>query len=109
MVSATTSGRVISISLTEATALASVGGAAIVDTSLGTYLVAKTGESAYTALIATCTHEGSPITAYNGSRFVCLTHGSQYTTTGTVAVGPATRSLSSYPTQVNGTTLTITV
>ncbi len=108
-VPATVSGRVVSIALDTATALSSIGSAAMAQTSLGTYLVAHTGQDTYTALNSTCTHENFPVSAYSAGRFVCLNHGSQFTTSGSVAVGPANRALTRFTTQVNGTTLTFTV
>lgn len=108
-VSATLAGRVVSISLDAASALTAVGSAAIAQTSLGSFLVAHTGQDTYTALSATCTHEARTVTGFSNGRFVCLNHGSQFTTSGAVAVGPANRALVQYPTQVNGATLTFTV
>jgi cytochrome b6-f complex iron-sulfur subunit len=108
-VAATVTGRVVSIALDSATALSGVGSAAMVQTSLGRYLVAHTGQDTYTALNGTCTHEANPVTGYSGGRYVCIFHGSQFTTSGAVAVGPANRALTQYPTQVSGTTLTFTV
>ena len=71
--------------------LATVGGAAVVRTSLGNYLLARTGQDTFTALTAVCTHEMNQITNFTGSQFACTFHGSLYTTSGSVARGPATR------------------
>lgn len=105
---ATVSGRVVTINLEQATALAAVGSGALVETSLGMFLVARTGQSAFTALSATCTHEACTITGYGSSRFVCGCHGSTFTTSGAVVTGPATRALPSFPTQLTGNVLTFT-
>jgi cytochrome b6-f complex iron-sulfur subunit len=99
----------VSISLDSATALSAVGSAAFVQTALGGFLVAHTGQDTYTALSSNCTHEACVVNGFSGGRYVCPCHGSQFTTSGSVAVGPATRPLAQYPTQVNGTTLTFTV
>ncbi len=40
---------------------AAVGGAATVTASTGTYPVARTAQSAFTALTAVCTHEGCAV------------------------------------------------
>ena len=88
--------------------LATVGGAAVVRTSLGNYLLARTGQDTFTALTAVCTHEANQITNFTGSQFACTFHGSLYTTSGSVARGPATRPLTSYPTTFAGNTVTFT-
>ncbi|MEQ1756754.1 MAG: Rieske (2Fe-2S) protein [Vicinamibacterales bacterium] len=108
-VNATVAGRLVSIALDGAAALTPVGSAALVRTSLGAFLVAHTGQDTYTALNATCTHESNTVTGFADGRYVCTFHGSQFTTSGSVASGPANRALTQYPTQVSGTTLTFTV
>lgn len=108
-IGATVTGRTVAVALDTATALSTIGSAALVQTSLGTFLVAHTGPDAYTALSSTCTHEACVVTGFSGGRFQCPCHGSQYTTSGAVVNGPATRPLSQFSTQVDGTTLTFTV
>jgi cytochrome b6-f complex iron-sulfur subunit len=108
-VSASVSGRTVSVPIDSSSPLATVGSAAITQTSLGQFLVARTGQDSFTALTATCTHEGCTVSGFASSRFVCLCHGSQFTTSGTVAQGPATRSLQSYATQFASTVLTFSV
>lgn len=108
-VAATLAGRVVSVALDGATALSAVGSGAIAQTALGTFLVARTGQDTYTALSSTCTHEAFAVTGFSNGRFICPNHGSQFTTSGAVAVGPATRGLSQFPTQVSGNVLTFTV
>jgi Rieske Fe-S protein len=106
---ATVAGRVVSVTVDAASALASVGSAALVQTSLGTFLVAHPAVDTYTALTATCTHEGCGVTGFSGGRFVCPCHGSQYTTSGAVTTGPATRPLQQYTTQFTNGVLTFAV
>ena len=101
-------GRVVSVPI-DGSPLATVGGAAVVRTSLGNYLVARTAQESFTALTAVCTHEGNQVTNFTGSQFACTFHGSMFNTTGTVARGPATRPLTSYPTTFAGNTVTFTV
>ncbi|BCS31011.2 hypothetical protein TBR22_A02100 [Luteitalea sp. TBR-22] len=100
-------GRTVSVPLEGA--LATVGGAALVRTAIGNYLVARTGQDTATALTATCTHESNLITNFTGSQFACTFHGSLFTTSGSVARGPATRPLTSFPTTVAGNAVTFTV
>lgn len=94
---ATVTGRMITVPV-DGSALATVGGAALLRTPVGNYLVARTGQEAFTALTATCTHEGNVITNFTGSQFACTAHGSLFNTSGTVARGPANRPLTTYPT-----------
>ena len=107
-VSGTVSGRAVSVSIDSAGALASAGSAAILQTSLGTFLVARTAQDTFSVLSAICTHEGCTITGFSGNQFVCPCHGSQFTTSGGVVNGPATRSLSSFAAQFTGGVLTFT-
>jgi Rieske Fe-S protein len=89
--------------------VASVGSAAIVQTSLGAYLVSHTAQDTYIALTAVCTHEQCTVTGFDGAKYVCPCHGSQYSTNGTVLMGPAPRNLQQFPTAVNAGVLSFTV
>ena len=91
------------------TALAAVGGAALVRASSGTFLVARTTEDAFSALTAICTHENCTVTDVTGSSYVCPCHGSRYSQSGQVQNGPATRALRSFATRFAGDVLTITL
>lgn len=104
---ATVNGRTLTVPLEGP--LASVGGAALVRSAVGTFLVARTGQDTATALTATCTHESNTITNFTGSQFACTFHGSLFTTSGSVARGPATRPLTSFPTTVAGNAVSFTV
>lgn len=107
-VNATLSGRTVTVPL-DGSPLATVGGAAVVRTGLGNFLVARVGQDAVTALTAVCTHEMNQIGNYTGSQFACTFHGSLFTTAGTVARGPATRPLTSFPATLAGNVVTFTV
>ena len=107
-VSATVSGRTVSVAVGGTSPLASSGGMAMTQTSLGTFLLARTAATSATALTATCTHEGCTINGASGSQFVCPCHGSTFTTSGSVVKGPANRSLQQFTAQVDGDTLTFT-
>lgn len=106
--SGSVSGRTISVSLASGT-LATVGGLAITQTSLGNFLLARTGDSTVTALTAVCTHEGCTVANFSGSQFVCPCHGSTFNASGSVANGPANRALQSFPAQVANGAVTFTV
>lgn len=80
------------------TALADVGGAALVESNAGLFLLARTGASAFTAIDGVCTHEGCTITGADGAAYVCPCHGSRYSRNGQVLAGPARASLRPYST-----------
>ena len=108
-VTGTVSGRTVSVTVDAGSALAAVNSAAMVQTSLGTFLLARTAQDTFSALTAVCTHEGCSVTGFASNQFVCPCHGSRFTTTGSVATGPATRALQQYPTQFANSVLTFTV
>jgi Rieske Fe-S protein len=74
-------------------ALADVGGAVLVESTAGEFLVARTGAGAFSAVDAICSHESCTITGTDGTAYVCPCHGSRYSRTGRVLAGPATASL----------------
>ena len=106
-VSAAVSGRTVTVP-TAGNSLATVGGMAIIQTSLGNFLVTRTGATSASVLTATCTHEGCTVSNVSGSQFVCPCHGSTYSTSGTVVQGPANRPLQQFPAQATDTTVTFT-
>jgi cytochrome b6-f complex iron-sulfur subunit len=101
-------GGSIAISLDAASPLAAVGGAALVQTGAGNYLVARTAQDAFIALTAVCRHQGCTVSAYQNQVYQCPCHGSQYSTSGTVVMGPATSPLRQFATHFAGNVLTIT-
>jgi cytochrome b6-f complex iron-sulfur subunit len=90
-------------------ALASEGGAAVIESIAGVFLLARTSASSFTAIDATCTHEGCTVTNTDGEQYVCPCHGSRYTRSGQVVHGPAMASLRSYTTSFNDGVVTIAV
>jgi nitrite reductase/ring-hydroxylating ferredoxin subunit len=101
-VSSTVSGRTVSVSMAAGSPLASTGAMAITQTSIGTFLLTRTGPTSVSVLTATCTHEGCAVTGFSGSQFVCPCHGSTFSTSGAVVKGPANRPLTSFAAQVSG-------
>ena len=79
-------------------ALADVGGAVLVESTAGVFLIARTSASAFSAIDAVCTHEGCTITGADGDTYVCPCHGSRYNRSGQVLAGPAKASLRQYAT-----------
>jgi cytochrome b6-f complex iron-sulfur subunit len=89
--------------------LASAGGAALVQSSAGNFLVSRTAQDTFTALTAICTHEGCTVDRFASPVFVCPCHGSQYNTNGAVVMGPANNPLRQFTTRFANNVLTITL
>jgi cytochrome b6-f complex iron-sulfur subunit len=108
-VTASVANGVATVTVDASSPLATVGGAALVRTSVRDLLVARTAQDTFTALTATCTHEACTITGFQSSVFVCPCHGSRFNTAGGVVNGPATRALQTFPAAFAGTTLSLTL
>jgi cytochrome b6-f complex iron-sulfur subunit len=108
-INASVSGGTITLNVDAGSPLASVGSAALVQTSSGNFLVSHTAVDTFVALTAVCTHEGCTVSGFQSGRYVCPCHGSQFTTSGAVAQGPASSPLRQFATRLSGTTLTIAV
>jgi cytochrome b6-f complex iron-sulfur subunit len=89
--------------------LADVGGAALVESTAGVFLIARTSASTFSAIEAVCTHEGCTITGADGAAYVCPCHGSRYNRSGQVLAGPATSSLRQYATTFTDGVVTIAI
>jgi cytochrome b6-f complex iron-sulfur subunit len=71
-------------------------------------IVAQTLSGQFIAVAQKCTHEGSTIVFEgNNNRFYCPNHGSTYSTTGAVTLGPAPDALKKYNTALTGTNLRV--
>jgi cytochrome b6-f complex iron-sulfur subunit len=90
-------------------ALAETGGAVLVESVAGVFLLARTGDGAFTAIDAICSHESCTITGAEGTTYVCPCHGSRYSRSGQVLGGPATASLRRFATTVADGVVTITI
>jgi Rieske Fe-S protein len=90
-------------------ALATEGGAAVIESVAGVFLVARTSANGFTAIDATCTHEGCTVTNTDGDVYVCPCHGSRYTRGGQVVKGPAMASLRRYTTSFSDGVVTIAI
>lgn len=71
-------------------------------------IVARSMSGTYIAVQRSCTHESYGL-IYQGSanRFYCANHGATFSESGTVTNGPASRSLTTYHTQLTGNSLRI--
>ncbi|HEX2453936.1 MAG TPA: Rieske (2Fe-2S) protein [Vicinamibacterales bacterium] len=105
----TVSNGAVSVTVDASSALASVGGAALVQSSSGNFLVSRTGQDTFVALTAVCTHESCTITGFENQTYVCPCHGSRFNTSGGVVNGPATRSLRTFTTAFANNLLMITL
>lgn len=90
-------------------ALLTVGSSLVQSGVIVVRLAASDDPGSFTAVQVSCTHEGTSIN-YNqsGNNFVCPNHGSTFTTSGAVTVGPAASALKKFNIAVSGNILTIT-
>lgn len=88
-------------------ALATVGGAVLVESVAGVFLVSRTGDQSFIAVDAVCSHQSCTITGIDGTTYVCPCHGSRYDRNGRVVQGPATASLRQFPTAFASGVVTI--
>jgi cytochrome b6-f complex iron-sulfur subunit len=88
-------------------AVANVGGAGLVESTAGVFLLAQTSAGIFSAVEAVCTHEGCTITGASSTDYVCPCHGSRYTRSGQVVAGPARASLRQYRTTFTDGIVTI--
>jgi cytochrome b6-f complex iron-sulfur subunit len=77
-------------------ALADAGGAVLVESNAGVFLLSRAGGDAFTAVEAVCTHEGCTVNGAAGDIYVCPCHGSRYNRSGQVVNGPAKANLRRY-------------
>jgi Rieske Fe-S protein len=90
-------------------ALADVGGAVLVESTAGLFLLARMNASAFSAVDAVCSHESCTITGEDGATYVCPCHGSRYNRSGQVLAGPAKASLRQFATTFADGVVTIAV
>lgn len=107
IVNGTRANGVTTVTVDASSPLATVGNLAIVQTTTGLFLVARTGQDTFSALSAICTHQTCTISGYSGSTFICPCHGSEFDTAGRVVRGPAPAPLHQYATQFSNNVLTI--
>jgi len=106
-VNGTANGTMVQVQIDSTSPIATVGGAALVRSSAGLFLVARTGDQTFTALTSTCTHQTCTITGFDGTDYVCPCHGSRFATSGRVVNGPAPAPLRTFNTAFANNVLTI--
>ena len=94
----------LDLTLPANSSLGSVGGYVYT----GGIIVAKTTAGDFIAVSQLCTHQGATV-RYEGAnqRFYCASHGSTFSNTGAVTVGPATTALKQYNTSLSGNILSV--
>lgn len=107
--SSTPGGGVANFTLDLNTNLTTVGSSIVQSGVIVVRLASGNTPSSFTAVQVACTHEGTAIN-YNASagKFICPNHGSTFTTTGMVTLGPATSPLKQYNINITGNTMTVT-
>jgi cytochrome b6-f complex iron-sulfur subunit len=109
VINGSVSGNTVVVQIDSASPLAAVGGAAMVRSAGGSFLVARTAQETFTALTSTCTHEACTITGFDNTNYICPCHGSKFTTAGRVLNGPANAPLRTFATQFTNNVLTISI
>lgn len=101
----------VTFNIDTASPLNKVGGSVVVDSTAGKIIIARTGDAAFIAFSAKCTHKGA-IVEYDaaGKRFVCPKHGSKFdAANGNVTDGPAGTKLQSFKAAGTASSVTVTV
>jgi cytochrome b6-f complex iron-sulfur subunit len=99
----------VTVTVAANSSLAAVGGAALVNSSAGAFLVAHVGQDTFNAMTAVCTHQQCTVSEFGNSTFQCPCHGSQFSTTGSVVRGPASQPLRRFNTSFANNVLTISL
>lgn len=108
-VNGTVSGRSVTVTAVAGGALGTNGSAALIQTSIGSFVAIRIADNSANVFTAVCTHQQCTVSGFQNSRFVCPCHGSQFTTGGSVASGPATSALQQFQSQFVNGVLTFTV
>ncbi|RYD87962.1 MAG: Rieske (2Fe-2S) protein, partial [Sphingobacteriales bacterium] len=100
------SGSLFSVNL--ANDLQTVGSSKVAGGVILVRLAADNVPASFTAVQVACTHQGTAINYNtNQGKFICPNHGSEFSTTGAVVVGPATQPLKKYTVTIDGDNLTV--
>ena len=88
--------------------LANIGDSKIASGIILVRLAADDKASSFTAVQSACTHEGTTIGYDNNQHlFVCPLHGSEFSSSGSVVQGPASKALKEYTVTIAANTLTV--
>jgi Rieske Fe-S protein len=98
----------ITVTLADHPTLANVNGVAFVDANGNPLAIVRTGTSTFVALSRICPHAGSTVNSASFG-FLCPGHGAEFDFSGHNIGGQRTSNLTSYPTQFDAATGTLTV
>lgn len=93
------------INLADYPSLNKIGGYEMISSKV---IVIRVSESKFVALNITCTHKKCEV-EFDGTKFECPCHGSEFSKTGKVLNGPAKKNLISYKTEYNSEDNTLTI
>ena len=101
----------VSVTIDAKSPLNKVGGSVVVDSTAGKIVILRTGEAAFVAFSAKCTHKGGIIEFDPASKqFVCPKHGSRFdSATGAVKEGPAESPIKPFTAKGTSASVTVTV
>jgi cytochrome b6-f complex iron-sulfur subunit len=100
------SGNLFSLDLSSK--LTNIGDSTVQQGVIVVRIAAGNTESAFTAVQVACTHQGNAINYNTGQGiFICPVHGSEFSKSGAVVLGPAASPLQKYNVIINGNTLTV--
>ena len=88
-------------------ALNEVGGAVLVESIAGVFLLARTAAGTFSAIDAVCSHQSCTVSGADDTVYVCPCHGSRYDRNGRVLNGPATAALRQFATRFASGIVTI--
>jgi cytochrome b6-f complex iron-sulfur subunit len=89
-------------------ALATVGGALLIDIGADTVMVIRASETSVIALSAVCTHAGCTMDYDSGAHeLTCPCHGSVFSQTGQVITGPARKAVKVYAATLANNLITV--
>lgn len=101
----------VTVTIDDKSPLNKVGGSTIVDSTAGKIIIVRTGDAAFVAFSAKCTHKGG-IVEYDAAKkqFECPKHHSIFDgATGKVSSGPADDDLPAYKAAGTATSVTVKV
>jgi Rieske Fe-S protein len=90
------------------TELPNIGDSKVADGVILVRIAGGNTAASFTAVQVACTHQGTAIAFNTGQdRFICPLHGSEFSTSGAVLLGPAVIALQEYKIDIAGNTLTV--
>ncbi len=101
----------VTVPIDDKSPLNKIGGSVVIDSTAGKLIILRTGEAAFAAFSAKCTHKGGIVEFDAASKqFVCPKHGSRFnSTTGSVTQGPAESPIASFAAAGTSASVTVTV